>query len=87
MEQPKNKRGNKSEAVCISSVFNRETFLLNKTPKSPFCVAPIVTNFLIQTCPETLKRGYIDQESASRFQFLANISYGDRIVMDMLKDV
>ena len=67
VEQPKNKRGNKPEAISISNLFNRETFLLNKTPKGRFCVAPIVTQLFIQTCPETLKGRNIDQESASWF--------------------
>ena len=67
IERPKNKHGNKPETICISNVFNDETFLLNKAPKGLFCVAPIVAKFLIQTCPETRKRRDINQKSAARF--------------------
>ena len=47
----------------------------------------MVPQLIIQTCPETLKGWNIDQERAAWFQFLANLLYRDRVVLDVLKNV
>lgn len=46
-----------------------------------------MTDLVVQTRPETLKRGNVEQDRAARFQFLANRPQSRVIVIDVLKDV